>query len=43
MVFEDYVACDMQNFKHCITITMEISYKYNIDLLDKIIFFSFFI
>lgn len=38
MLFEDYVACDMQNCKHCTFITVEMSCKHNIDLLDKMIF-----
>lgn len=41
MLFEDYVACDIQNYKYCTAITMEMSCKYNIDLLDKMIFFFF--
>lgn len=38
VLFEDYVAFDMQNYKHCTAITVEMSCKYNIDLLGKMIF-----
>lgn len=42
MLFEDYVACDMQNHKHYTVITVEMSCKHNIDLLDEMTFFFFF-
>lgn len=41
MLFEDYVACDMQNHKPYTVITVEMSCKHNIDLLDEMIFFFF--
>lgn len=42
VLFEDYVACDMQNHKHYTVITVEMSCKHNIDLLDEMTFFFFF-
>lgn len=39
VLFEDYIAYDMQNYKHYTVITMEMSCRHNIDLLSKMIFF----
>lgn len=41
VLFEDYVACDMQNCKHYTAIAMEVSCKYNADLPDKMVSLSF--